>query len=528
MGGEPRVQYDRWYILLPPAASKGMARQVTDALWEQYRVTVGGSADDAGIGDLDDKHVIAVSPDEWGGDLEEFYQTYYPGTKYHTTEYNNYFQLQGRLRALMLRYRDGIVLQRPTTHDKRITDHFGRWREKGSYYHNGLDLASSWDKWRDVLLTAIGGKVIVAGYNENEPWYGYQVRTRTELPDGRVLLARYAHLKEDGVYVSVGDWVNAGDSLGRPGSTGESTGDHLHIDIKLEGAYLDPDVLIQWQDTKPVAVGMHDASGGSWMAANSIQGPCLVLDTVQTTAKNLDYRWLSSVGITVIGRISYGYQPSGTFPRPEKRDAFVQACADTINNARGVSYWHIGNEPNNRAEWPGFGTDNEYPLTKEYVLSIYKDIRNLVPLAKIGYPPLDPYYGPGSDNRTWWRHFLANAKTDVIFLHAKTQYNDPAMVWSEAKFSDDPLRWQYLNLRVVETALADNPYDVPVYVTELNPQRITDTQLGWDSQNTEWVHEAMDYIRTQPVDGVCFYRFINDDWALQYKPEILEAIKQEA
>jgi hypothetical protein len=45
---------------------------------------MGGSADDAGIGDLDVRRVIAVNPQEWHGDesLEEFYSKYYPGVEF--------------------------------------------------------------------------------------------------------------------------------------------------------------------------------------------------------------------------------------------------------------------------------------------------------------------------------------------------------------------------------------------------------------------------------------------------------------
>ena len=82
--GLPRTQYKRTYVLLPPQADTAWARAVIEATWDSKRYTVGSSADDAGIGDLDGRHVLAVNPHEWAGaqSLEDFFKKYYPGVKY--------------------------------------------------------------------------------------------------------------------------------------------------------------------------------------------------------------------------------------------------------------------------------------------------------------------------------------------------------------------------------------------------------------------------------------------------------------
>ena len=82
--GQPRVQYERTYVLLPPSADTAWMRAVVESTWDQRRYTIGGSADDAGVGDLDVRRVIAINPQEWQGDqsLEEFYVQYYPGVEY--------------------------------------------------------------------------------------------------------------------------------------------------------------------------------------------------------------------------------------------------------------------------------------------------------------------------------------------------------------------------------------------------------------------------------------------------------------
>jgi hypothetical protein len=82
--GYPRVQYERIYVLLPPTADAAWAQAVVESTWDQHRYTIGGSADDAGVGDLDVRRVIAVNPQDWQGDqlLEEFYAQHYPGVEY--------------------------------------------------------------------------------------------------------------------------------------------------------------------------------------------------------------------------------------------------------------------------------------------------------------------------------------------------------------------------------------------------------------------------------------------------------------
>ena len=75
--GQPRIQYPRTYVLLPPEAGPDWVHAVTDATWSQHRYTIGGSADDAGIGDLDHRHVIAINPARWLTDLPTFFQEYY-------------------------------------------------------------------------------------------------------------------------------------------------------------------------------------------------------------------------------------------------------------------------------------------------------------------------------------------------------------------------------------------------------------------------------------------------------------------
>jgi hypothetical protein len=157
----------------------------------------------------------------------------------------------------------------------------------------------------------------------------------------------------------------------------------------------------------------------------------------------------------------------------------------------------------------------------------------------MGPPPLDPYFGPSSNNREWWTHILEHIDgADALFLHAKTQTNDPGEVWSREKFSDWPLEWQYRHLSAVETGLKvvpDRFQELPVFVSELNPQslRTPGGEVGWLDENAEWVHQALRYFREEtPVTGIAFYRYgpAGDEtpFTLRDRPVILKAIREEA
>lgn len=98
--GLPRVQYKRTYVLLPPDADAAWALAVVDGAWERHRYTIGGSADDAGIGDLDVRRVIAVNAGKWPNDLRTFFAEHYPGAEYIPVEAASPQELRSKLQAL--------------------------------------------------------------------------------------------------------------------------------------------------------------------------------------------------------------------------------------------------------------------------------------------------------------------------------------------------------------------------------------------------------------------------------------------
>jgi hypothetical protein len=97
--GTPRVQYKRTYVLLPPDADARWARRVVNLTWDAHHWTIGSSADDAGIGRLDERLVLAVNPEEWPTDLRRFFEEHYPGVQYAGVEAPTVAALSERLRV---------------------------------------------------------------------------------------------------------------------------------------------------------------------------------------------------------------------------------------------------------------------------------------------------------------------------------------------------------------------------------------------------------------------------------------------
>lgn len=97
-------------------------------------------------------------------------------------------------------------------------------------YHKAIDIAN---KGALGILAADSGRVTVAGWPDG---FGYGNRVMIDHGNGYQTL--YAHLSS--ISVSVGQTVNRGDVIGKMGSTGRSTGTHLHFEIRQNGVSMDP------------------------------------------------------------------------------------------------------------------------------------------------------------------------------------------------------------------------------------------------------------------------------------------------
>ena len=98
-------------------------------------------------------------------------------------------------------------------------------------WHTGLDIAGSGN-----IVSVADGTVEFAGYNSG---YGYYVIVNHGNMNGAQTKTLYAHMVS-GLSVSAGQSVSQGQKLGVMGTTGYSTGVHLHFEVIINGSNVDP------------------------------------------------------------------------------------------------------------------------------------------------------------------------------------------------------------------------------------------------------------------------------------------------
>lgn len=99
----------------------------------------------------------------------------------------------------------------------------------GYYGHNGVDIGGALGT---PIYAYMGGTVVFSGWDSTG--YGYCVK----INHGNGLMTIYAHASA--LYVSAGQYVNAGDTIAGIGSTGWSTGNHLHFEARVNGVPVNP------------------------------------------------------------------------------------------------------------------------------------------------------------------------------------------------------------------------------------------------------------------------------------------------
>ncbi len=92
--------------------------------------------------------------------------------------------------------------------------------------HTGVDIACTYGS---TVVAADGGKVVKSAWDPGG--YGYAVVIRHD----NGLYTRYGHLKSGGLLVAAGQRVSKGQAVGLEGSTGRSTGPHVHFEVFTSG-----------------------------------------------------------------------------------------------------------------------------------------------------------------------------------------------------------------------------------------------------------------------------------------------------
>jgi len=129
---------------------------------------------------------------------------------------------------------------------------------KGAAMHPGIDLAGAYGT---PIYPTADGTVVRAGWNNGG--YGNMV----ELDHGRGIMTRYGHMSA--VLVHAGDHVTRGQQIGRMGSTGRSTGNHLHYEVRIDNHPVNP---IPFMKSTDYVLAMQKRSGSS-MDSVGVGGP---------------------------------------------------------------------------------------------------------------------------------------------------------------------------------------------------------------------------------------------------------------
>lgn len=133
----------------------------------------------------------------------------------------------------------------PTPGYYYITSYYGNRKDPfdktSNEFHKGLDISGSGIGGKPIVACA-SGKVTFAGFNE---WgYGnYVVLNHGNNSKGQLLTTHYAHMRS--VAVKAGQYVVKGQVIGYVGTTGSSTGNHLHLEVRLDGSHTDPLAYLQ-------------------------------------------------------------------------------------------------------------------------------------------------------------------------------------------------------------------------------------------------------------------------------------------
>lgn len=128
------------------------------------------------------------------------------------------------------KYSGGVLLW-PCPSSHRVTSEFGYRIHPILGYrklHTGIDIGASYGA---AIVAANSGKVIASYYNSS---YGNMVM----IDHGGGIVTLYAHASSR--LVSKGASVSRGQTIARVGSTGSSTGNHLHFEVRVNGSYKNP------------------------------------------------------------------------------------------------------------------------------------------------------------------------------------------------------------------------------------------------------------------------------------------------
>lgn len=273
-------------------------------------------------------------------------------------------------------------------------------------------------------------------------------------------------------------------------------------------------------------LGMHDREGAHIPPTG---GWCLDTVALSENPSPLSYKDLRS-DINWLVRLNWGYGSTGTFPKPENDDWYLDAALRYAVQSSGAYAFILGNEPNHQNERP----DGVF-LTPEYCASLFvrtrNAIKNIDSSIRVMPPPIAPYHE--TDMVAYIKAMYAEierlgGEPDGIPIHAYTRGSDPADISSTEEMGA-PLVGQFRGFLTYTDVLESIPArfsQTPAYITEFNEYE------AWEDRNTGVVQAAVREIQkwnessTQEIRSLILYRWPGHDddkkWMIEGKQGVIE------
>lgn len=187
-----------------------------------------------------------------------------------------------------------------------------KWNEG---FHNGIDMTSG-----TTIVATAKGKVTacrnsIKGYTESQASGNY-----VTLYHGNNVYTTYCHMKYGSVKVKVGDVVEVGQELGTKGTTGYSTGEHLHYGIQVNGSWVNPEPYLLGEKELPQYQTSTPSNNGTDIIYTVVKGDTLsgIASRYGTTYQKLaEYNGISNPNLILVGQVIR--IPNGNGSSSEKR-----------------------------------------------------------------------------------------------------------------------------------------------------------------------------------------------------------------
>jgi len=251
----------------------------------------------------------------------------------------------------------------------------------------------------------------------------------------------------------------------------------------------------------------------------------------------VDYSVLADMGYGTICRVQYRWGKYGTFPRPDKLDAYIERVRTCVKNSKGVRHWQIGNEPNVPQEW-----NDGWRIFPKYAARCYNrawtaihDLRGHE-LDEVITPPVGPWNDQvGIGWVPYFQEMLEECMfVDGIAVHSYAHGSDPALITSEAMM-DEPYQDCHYNFRAYRDFLEVVPprfswgssRPVPVYITETNQYgEWLDASNGWVQAMYKEVDDWNQTSGTQKIRAALLYRWKGDQWHIEGKDGVIDDFRR--